>query len=57
LKQTFLPLLGDVGLVRADGATMAIKGDKENWIVKLNGNGVAIAPFPMIIAWGLKCRL
>jgi hypothetical protein len=49
-----VPLLGDVGLVRLEKlAAMAIKGDKENWIVKLQGSGVAIAPFRMIIAWGL----
>jgi hypothetical protein len=58
LKQCYLPLLGDVGLVRLENfAAMAIKGDKENWIVKQQGHGVAVAPFRMIIAWGLECRL
>jgi hypothetical protein len=54
LKQCYLPLLGDVGLVRVGSlAAMAIKGDKENWIVKLQGDGLAVVPLRMIIAWGL----
>ena len=55
LAQTDNPRLGDVGLVHADAITMAIKADRDRWIVKRNGKGVAIAPFPAIVAWGLDC--
>ena len=56
LAETWNPQLGDVGLVHADGAgTMAIKADGAKWIVKRNGLGVAVAPFPFLIAWRLDC--
>jgi hypothetical protein len=53
--ETSSPRLGDVGLIRGDGATMAIKGDRENWIVKRGGVGVLIGPFIQIVAWRLDC--
>jgi hypothetical protein len=53
LEQTSAPMLGDVGLVYADGATMAIKADGSHWIVKRNSEGVAIGPFRHIVAWML----
>jgi hypothetical protein len=53
--ETSSPQLGDVGLIKGDGATMAIKGDRENWIVKRDGAGVLIGPFIQITAWGLDC--
>jgi Domain of unknown function (DUF6950) len=52
LVETETPQLGDVGLIYADGAMMAIKGDKNNWIAKTSG-GVAIGPFECIVAWRL----
>jgi Domain of unknown function (DUF6950) len=52
LVETETPQLGDVGLIYADGATMAIKGDKNNWIAKTPG-GVAIGPFECSVAWKL----
>jgi hypothetical protein len=53
LEQTSAPMLGDVGLVYADGATMAIKADGPHWIVKRHGEGIAIGPFRPIVAWML----